>query len=98
MAKYLIKVEALDGSELDKRYTEGIECDGFAVLGDSKESGVAAIHNLSNFDLAGLITNCDHLMIAAELATTMRKIKSSLKKVSEDDFMRHVIESLDNDD
>ena len=46
MANYRIKVEALNGEELDEDYVNGIECNGFAILGDMKKRSIVCIHNL----------------------------------------------------
>ena len=80
MAKYRIKVEALDPvEELRAEYRVGIECDRFyfAAITDADKDGDkaqrVALERVSTTDLAHSILECDALMEAAFIAEGMRR-------------------------
>ena len=69
--KYRIKVEVIDesGEELDAQYTDGLECDKFVILAISNDGDMdAALHGVSNFDLACAIAQENNMMAAATIA------------------------------
>lgn len=74
MAKYRIRVEALDpAEELRAEYRMGIECDGFTVLTheDLDENGVnttVSIHHMSNYDIAEAMCHDVNTITAAFMA------------------------------
>lgn len=103
MAKYRIRVESIDGEEeLDERYVNGIECDGFAILGDRDGNGraVSAIHKMSVMTLAAMMHGSDmyreahKLMMVVDL---MDKLGGAVKKEPDEkeEFLKRVIGSLD---
>jgi len=86
MYKYRIKVEAIGEAEckvmLDEELTEGIECNGFVILGDrDHKQGVAVKHDINDIDIAGLIA-VDADMLGASLIAKAMKDAYELKKKS----------------
>lgn len=80
MAKYRIKVEALDpAEELRAEYRVGIECDRFylAAITDADKDGDkaqrVALERVSTMDLAHSILECDALMEAAFIAEGLQR-------------------------
>ena len=74
MAKYRIKVEALDpAEELRAEYRVGMECDGFTVLCDTEDGGDISVHEMSTMDIAWAIFKHDVLMEAALIADGLRR-------------------------
>jgi hypothetical protein len=80
MAKYRIKVEALDpAEELRAEYRVGIECDRFyfAAITDADKDGdkgqLVALENVNKLDIAGSIFENDTLMEAALIADGLRR-------------------------
>ena len=78
MAKYRIKVEALDpAEELRAEYRVGIECDKFyiaAISGEGREEGVElALMDVNKLDIAKSIFESDILMEAAIIADGLRR-------------------------
>ena len=75
MGKYLVKIESMDMDEqLDRRYTDGIECEGFTLIADGGESNIVAIHKMSVDDISDAMKNEDKLMSAAILAKAKKEI------------------------
>lgn len=75
MGKYLIKVESTDREEaLGQRYQEGIECDGFVIMGDKGDSATTCMHDVSVDTISDMIRMDSKLMEAAILAEAKRKI------------------------
>lgn len=84
MYKYRIKVEAIGEAEckdmLDEKLTEGIECDGFVILGDrDHKQGAIIKHGVNDIDIAGLIAE-DADMLGASLIAKAMKDACELKK------------------
>ena len=85
MAKYRIRIEALDpAEELRAEYRMGIECDGFTIIIDSGDQTGSAIHEMSREDIATAIAHDEDLLSAAIVAKAMaeanrmeREMKSS---------------------
>lgn len=78
MAKYRIKVEALDpAEELRAEYRMGVECDRFyfaAISGEGREEGMElALENMNKLDIAKSIFESDILMEAAIIADGLRR-------------------------
>ena len=73
--KYRIKVEVIDGNgeELDKRYERGIECDGFAIIGNNEDEATVAIQHMNIRGLAEAISTSDDLYAASYIAQGYRK-------------------------
>ena len=77
MGKYLIRIESMDGRlepELEETYGQGIECDGFCIIGDTAERNSVAIHHMSVDSMSAAISGCDNLLSAAILAKAKREI------------------------
>lgn len=78
MAKYRIKVEALDpAEELRAEYRMGVECDKFyfaALSGEGKDEGCElALENVNKLDIAKSIFENDILMESAIVADGLRR-------------------------
>lgn len=85
MYKYRIKVEAIGEGEckdmLDEKLTEGIECNGFVILGDrGPKQGVTLKHDVNDIDIAGIIAE-DAGMLGASLIAKAMKNACELKKI-----------------
>ena len=83
MYKYRIKMEAIGEGEckdmLDEKLTEGIECNGFVIIGDRDEQGDIIRHDVNDIDIAGLIAE-DADMLSASLIAKAMKDAYELKK------------------
>ena len=66
-------LQALD-EQLDQRYTDGIECEGFALIADGGDQNIVAIHRMSVDGISDAMKNEDKLMSAAILAKAKREI------------------------
>lgn len=83
MAKYRIRVEALDpAEELRAEYRIGIECDRFVILseiegGDSVEQ---ALHDVNQIKIAEMIKTCPQMMAAAMIARAMHEASEYVRK------------------
>lgn len=93
MGKYMIRVESMDGNDLevDERFGEGIECDGFCVLAqvDDKNSTVA-IHNMNIDGISDVIKGNSHVLAAGILA----KAKKDVVDVCKDGERMNVLREL----
>ena len=85
MYKYRIKVEAIGEVEgkamLDEKLTEGIECNGFVILGDRDKQETIIKHDVNDIDIASLIAE-DADMLGASLIAKAMKDAYELKKKS----------------
>ena len=85
MYKYRIKVEAIGEAEgkdmLDEKLTEGIECNGFVILGDRDKQGAIIKQDVNDIDIAGLIAE-DADMLGASLIAKAMQDACELKKKS----------------
>lgn len=84
MYKYRIKVEAIGEGEckdmLDEKLIEGIECNGFVILGDRDDNqGVTVKHDINDVGIAGLIAE-DADMLGASLIAKAMKDACELKE------------------
>lgn len=83
MYKYRIKVEAIGEGEckvmLDEKLTEGIECNGFVILGDRDKQGAIIKQDVNDIDIAGLIAE-DADMLGASLIAKAMTDACELKK------------------
>ena len=87
MAKYIIKVEQVEGTfepEFKEVFTAGIECEGFLLVGKAVGGAHVSIHNMSLFDLAASIKGNKHLTNAARIAFLTDKL-DFLKEDEDDD-------------
>lgn len=106
MARYRIRVESIDGSEeLDKRYVNGIECDGFAILADRDGDGkaVSAVHRVSAITIAAMMNGSDAFREAHKLMTIVNLMdrlwggETKREPDEKEEFLKRVIGSLDAD-
>ena len=83
MAKYRIKIEALDpAEELRAEYRIGIECDRFVILseiegGDSVEQ---ALHDVNQLKIAEMIKASPEMMASAMIARAMHEAEEYMRK------------------
>lgn len=95
MAKYRIKIEALDpAEELRAEYRMGIECDGFTILTvegqDDRMDTTVSIHEMSNYDVATALYRCSATVSAVFLA----KAKIEADNYRRDHAARRLMERL----
>lgn len=87
MAKYRIKVEALDANEkLDEQQNNGIECNGYFMVAAQDDGNTVNIQNLSEIDMAIAIARDTDLLSAAIIAKAMeegRRMKREREKPKE---------------
>lgn len=100
MGKYIIRIEAMDGEgkELRDTYGEGIECDGFCIIGDLPDRRKVAIHGMSIDMLSDAIRSSDQLLSAGILAKAKKDITDMNVKRSGADALRKLFEHMANDD
>ena len=95
MAKYRIKVEALDpAEELRAEYRMGIECDGFCIIGNCEDGHDTSIHQMSVSMLAGIIAADESLIAAACIARGMAEARQFEESIKRRDAMRKLAERL----
>lgn len=95
MAKYRIRVEALDpAEELGAEYRMGIECEGFLIVADKEDSHDTAIHDMGTADIADCIANDADLMEAACIARGMFEAKNVARRFNETRVMSSLAERL----
>lgn len=95
MAKYRIKVEALDpAEELRAEYRMGIECEGFCIIADKVDSHDTAIHDMGTADIADCMANDKDLMEAVCIAKGMFEAKEAARRFSETRIMSNLAERL----
>lgn len=77
MAKYKIRVEALDpAEEMRAEYRMGIECDSFCIMADLGNNDCKiSVHDLNVVDIAYMLAGEDMMLEAAVLAKTMAEAK-----------------------
>lgn len=81
MGKYRIRIEALDGNEeLDQDYTDGIECDGFAVLAHQDDGCEVALHKVSIDTISDMIVSSNKMCAAGILAKAKRELRDVMRK------------------
>ena len=85
MYKYRIKVEVIGEGEgkvkLDEKLTEGIECNGFVILGDrDHKQGVTVMHDINDIDIAALIAENADILGASLIAKAMKDTYELKKK------------------
>lgn len=99
MGKYLIRIEEMDGgTELNDTFGEGIECDGFAIIGDLADRSKVAIHGMSVDMLSESIKDSPQLLSAGILAKAKRDIIDLNIKRGGADALRKLFASMANDD
>lgn len=95
MAKYRIRVEALDpAEELRAEYRMGIECEGFCIIGEHEKGHHTAIHNMDVVDIAQCMINEKELMECACIARGMFDAKEAARRFGEARIMSNLAERL----
>lgn len=95
MAKYRIKVEALDpAEELRAEYRMGIECNGFCIIGDHGRENSISIENMTIMELAEAIVNDEHMIHAACVARGMAEGRQYERNIKSRDAMKKLAERL----
>lgn len=95
MAKYRIKVEALDpAEELRAEYRMGIECEGFCIIAPYEKGHHTAIHDLDTTDIALCMAREKDLMVAVCIAKGMFEAKEAARRFSETRIMSNLAERL----
>lgn len=91
MGKYLIKVESMDMDEqLDERYQNGLECNGFVIMTDTDSRYDVALHRMSIDSISDVIVNNSTLMSAGILA----KAKNEIVECSRAGKMKDMVSRL----
>lgn len=98
MYKYRIKVEAIGEGEcknmLDEELTEGIECDGFVILGErDHKQGAIIKHDINDIDIAGLIAEDADMLGASLIAKAMKDDYELKKKRARRELVRQAAQS-----
>jgi hypothetical protein len=87
MAKYRIRVEALDANEkLDEELINGIECEGYFMVAHKDGGNDLSIQDMSEVDIAIAIAKSTELLSAAIIAKAMeegRRMKREREKPKE---------------
>lgn len=94
MNNYLIKVEPLteEGKEnLSEEYLDGVECEGFAMIGDKGGKALVSVQNMDIVQLAQCIFRSDTIMAAAHIAKAMKEGEMMAKK---QDMISDILSSL----
>lgn len=95
MAKYRIKIEALDpAEELRAEYRMGIECEGFCIIADKVDSHDTAIHDMDTVDIADCMANDKDLMEAVCIARGMFEAKNVSRRFNETRVMSNLAERM----
>lgn len=79
---YRIKVEVIGEEEnkLNEKFMEeGVECDGFVILGAMGDRASSSIHHVRLIDIAGMIEGNDTLSEAAKLKDILKRTRVSLE-------------------
>lgn len=75
MAKYRIRVECLDGSEvLDEEYKAGIGCDGFVLISKHKDGFEIGVEHMSIDNISDAMRKSNKLLQSAILADAKARI------------------------
>lgn len=95
MAKYRIKVEALDpAEELWAEYRIGIECEGFTIIANRSDGHQTAIHDMNHADIAECMASDQELMEAACIARGMFEARNVARKFDEEKVMSRIARSF----
>lgn len=99
MDKYRIHVEMIEGEDregFEAAYGEGMEAKGFVIITKEGDGHTAAIHGVSNLDIAGMIANNDKLYAAAQIARGMREANEILKKEKMGSLMDRLLRGVED--
>ena len=80
MAKFIIRVESAD-EQLNERYSNGIECDGFCILTEEGNGKVCeAVESMSIDGIGRMIAESKHMIKAAVLGVAHKKLMELYKE------------------
>lgn len=92
MGKYRIRIEALDGNEdLEQDYTDGIECDGFAILAHQDDGCQVALHQVSIDIISDMIVSSNKMCAAGILAKAKRELRDVMRKEKMDGLLDRLL-------
>ena len=95
MAKYRIKIEALDpAEELRAEYRMGIECNAFCIIGDCGDGHDTSIHQMSVVQIAHIMSADENLIAAACIARGMAEGRQYEENIKRRDAMAKLAERL----
>lgn len=95
MAKYRIKIEALDpAEELRAEYRMGIECEGFCIIADEEDGHDTSIHHMSTVDIARCMSREENMMEAVCIARGMFEARTVARKFDEEKVMQRIAKNL----
>lgn len=95
MAKYRIKIEALDpAEELRAEYRMGIECEGFCILAKNENGHDTSIHMLNTVEIAHHISLDENLISAACIARGMAEGRQYEENIKRRDAMKKLAKRL----
>ena len=99
MAKYRIRIEALDpAEELRAEYRIGIECDGFTIIGDLEDGSDYSIHMMSTVDIAAALANDEELLSAAIIAKAMAEAKRMAREMKSGKALEALVSRIREED
>ena len=83
MAKYRIKIEALDpAEELRAEYRIGIECEGFLIIANREDSFKTCVRGMNRMDIAECMANDRMLMGSAYIARGILDAMETERKIT----------------
>lgn len=95
MAKYRIKIEALDpAEELRAEYRIGIECEGFTIIANRSDGHQTAIHDMNRADIVDCMVSNQDMMEAACIARGFFEAKSVARRFDEEKVMSRIARSF----
>ena len=102
MAKYRIKIEAMDpAEELRAEYRMGIECNGFCIIGDCDDGHSISIHQMSDVQIADIMAKDENLITVACIARGMAEGSQYEENIKRRDAMKKLakrIGAMEDDD
>lgn len=100
MARYRIKVEALDPSaeELRAELRMGIECEGFVVMADQGDGGCTSIEHMNIAKAAELMSGNAEMIKTACLARAIAEGRTYARELSVKSLLHGILGGHDDDD
>ena len=100
MARYRIKVEALDPSaeELRAELRMGIECEGFVIMADQGDDGCISAEHMSVTKAAELMNLNDNMIESVCIAKAMAEAKQLTRDMKTAKLLRGILGGRDDDD
>lgn len=84
MAKYRIKIEALDPSEEQRaEYPMDIECEGLLIIANREDSFKTCVRGMNRMDIAECIANDRTLLGSAYIARGILDALEAERKINE---------------